>query len=160
MEAYSHPSAPARANVDSVLAQLRRALKDRNHHDWHRRFFARDASRVLVKLVRVLRGQAARCKACGGELEAGRNESKTCQACRRMGADMAFSEALATVRGLQSGQPPFDVLTPQERREQLDALMGDSSPDAITRAEIERPVDFAHLDLAEFARPPRPEGMD
>lgn len=73
-----------------------------------------------------------------------------CTACARMAVDSALAELAGHVRALRSGAAPFDVLTPDEREEQIDALIGDDSPDPITRAQIEQPADFAGIDLAEF----------
>ena len=55
MGTYPHRSAPARATVDSLLAQLRRILKDRNHHNWHRRYYARASIRAGCGIIRIAR---------------------------------------------------------------------------------------------------------
>lgn len=53
------PNAEENPAIAHRLAQLRRCLADRNHRDWHRRFFARASIRALCGIVRILRRQSA-----------------------------------------------------------------------------------------------------
>jgi len=52
-------------------------------------------------------------------------EIHLCDACRRMPADSALAELLGHAKALRDAKPPFDLLTQEERREQLQALIGD-----------------------------------
>jgi hypothetical protein len=92
--------------------------------------------------------------------------------CRRCAAIVAQEKVTALHTGildLLRGDGPFRRVKAPARKRALERLAihlqpdlnradfaDDGSPDPITRAEIERPEDYGHLDLEEFIGRPRP----
>ena len=80
-------------------------------------------------------------------------ETPTCRQCLRGEAERDIRKAITTFRQLRKGQSPFDVLTPQERAEQIAGFFTDidSPPPTIIRASVKMLSDQSLIDVIGVA---------
>lgn len=112
------------------------------------RLLHREAKGLLNRVTPVPDGwEAHKCAHCETVIlvRCDTPETLVCRGCRRMQSERAVHEAQCVLNDLRKGEPPFDVLTSQERAEQLAHLAG--APDPLERARIELEDEQYHREL-------------